>query len=795
MNDKDQISMLNSRINSLTYQIKQLNDYKVENTRLKDGYEKSTLDLKMIRNEKDNIERLVTKALSSFKNLLVVRGKDYAKLKKNYNNDLLQRMQKDNNIFEEKIIFLERESKSLLDDLYNKVKQYCSNLKSGDSQDNNLIDIDAINYNLQNVLNEFNFVFNEIQEILDLSSRSIAEEEEETIRNLQTIEIIVEEIERLLQYVPNNQLIRNSILNQLRINHNNYPMNTPTIRIILTNMQEIKRKRQTELKNILDQIKVKSANILTKKKDIKMKIDKSMSQINKENKKKKSGDSLTLEQIFQKIRDTTQNNYDGLKNDVIDRLRKEIQEYKDSLEAKSLMEEDLITKVKAEFQKNWNQIREKGCNNIIQRLKNEAYIHFEPKLPKYQNYQQIVQVFQEKLFEPDCEVIKQSLLNCNETIDNIKNEIVPIKCVILLGKNDKYESELNEYLVRNLKYLVVRSNKSIDSFYNNIESSIKNLVSADSFNLVYPILILHFKEYKEFEKESNIETLIVKCFQKKVPFLFYFDIKNSKDLTPLNKKIKTLIEKSSRIQTALKDSKYVLSDNLACNFGIIEGSANTEMEKLVDFKNDIRCNIDKTALKNEYFEKMWKVYNTSHTKEEHLLNIKQASEELVARNRLLESIVEYALMSVNLNKQSKKHLKEKELISINQKIGAILDEIYNNNILKDFEHFIDLLINENIFSLYIEREELMAKLDSKYNTSLLIEEIDEEKIKRSIYQEIDNLIEKNNKKDCLKYVGLFIWYSYFDQFTCKFYKLFENGFKIPVDFDQYLVNYLNKKSK
>jgi len=63
-----------------------------------------------------------------------------------------------------------------------------------------------------------------------------------------------------------NELIRNNVLGQLGINPNNYPLNTPTIRIILMNMIETKRKRQTQLRSILNEIKNKSKKILTKKK-------------------------------------------------------------------------------------------------------------------------------------------------------------------------------------------------------------------------------------------------------------------------------------------------------------------------------------------------------------------------------------------------------------------------------------------------------------------------------------------------------------------------------------------------
>ena len=186
MNYKDQISSLQSRINSLNYMIRQQNDFKEENKRLKSGYDYSLEALNKLNKEKDHVENNVNQALFSFKSLLIHRSKEHTNLKSKYNNDLLERMKKDSKYFDEKITILDKQSKDLLDDLYTKVKQYCASLNASGNQ-NDKIDIEAINYNLQNVLNEFKMVFQEIQEILILSSQFIAEEELETLRNLHTI--------------------------------------------------------------------------------------------------------------------------------------------------------------------------------------------------------------------------------------------------------------------------------------------------------------------------------------------------------------------------------------------------------------------------------------------------------------------------------------------------------------------------------------------------------------------------------------------------------------------------------
>lgn len=797
MNDKDEIRSLNLQVNSLKYQIRQLDDYKEENIRLKKVCDAAKEGFDKIRIEKDNVENNISVVFNSFKKLIHRKGMDYSKLKTSSKKDLIERMKKDNKNFEEKIIQLDIKSKALLDDLYSKIKQYCSGLNSGAVQENIKIDIEAMKYNLQNISSQFTFIFNEIQNILNLSSQFIAEEEEETLKNINMIEIIIEEIERLLRFVPINELMRNNILAQLRINPNNYPMNMPTIRIILTNFQEVKRKRQTQLRSILDQIKIKSANILIKKADIEKEIENSMNIINNNDKDKKNSNNkegeINIENIFSIAIKTNQKNIGDFKSDIIENLSKEIQEYEDNMTAETLNEEDLITQVKSEFAKKWNKIKNDGCNILFEQAKNESNIFFESKLINYQKFDQIVQVFKDKFSSPDCDVIKLGLLHCNQTIDKIKKDIKPIKCVILIGKKNEYLENLNANLVKNLPFLIYNENKTINEIYFNIDYNIKNITFAPAFEVVFPIIVVHFNEYKEFEKENNnIEKLIINCLKKKVAFLFFFNITNNKELANINKKINTFIEKSSSIQTTLKDTKYEISKNLGNNMTSIEFGAKEEMDKLTKFKKDIRCIIDKNELKNEYFNKMFDVYNT-HSIVNDLLGIKNAQNEITSRNRLLSSIFEYVLISVNLDKKPKtRQLKEKEEIDLNQKIGIILEDIYNNSFIQDFNIFIHNLIQKKTFDLYLEREKLMADLDLQYNTSLLTEESDNEKIKKFIYGEIQSIIDKKHKNELLKYIGRFVWSSFFDRFCPKFYILFEVGFKIPEDFDQYLVDSLNK---
>jgi len=216
-----------------------------------------------------------------------------------------------------------------------------------------------------------------------------------------------------------------------------------------------------------------------------------------------------------------------------------------------------------------------------------------------------------------------------------------------------------------------------------------------------------------------------------------------------------------------------------------------QMEKLTNFKKDIKYKIDDNELKNEYFDKMFQVYNTHHISND-LDSIRNGPDEVQCRHRALDSIMSYSLLSLNLDKKPKtRQLKEKEEIALNDKVESILDSIYNNKISKDFEEYLKELISRKTFELYLKREKMMADYDTQYDTSLLTDEDDGEATKKMIYKEIDNLIEKKYKKDALKIIGRIIWSSFFERYCPKFYQLMQVGFKVPDDFCQFLVDSLN----
>ncbi len=68
-----------------------------------------------------------------------------------------------------------------------------------------------------NISREFIEIFDEVKKILELSSQHIAEESKENTKNIKTIEATINEVDRIMEYVPLNQRIKNNILGSLGI--------------------------------------------------------------------------------------------------------------------------------------------------------------------------------------------------------------------------------------------------------------------------------------------------------------------------------------------------------------------------------------------------------------------------------------------------------------------------------------------------------------------------------------------------------------------------------------------------
>ena len=101
------------------------------------------------------------------------------------------------------------------------------------------------------------------------------------------------------------------------------------------------------------------------------------------------------------------------------------------------------------------------------------------------------------------------------------------------------------------------------------------------------------------------------------------------------------------------------------------------------------------------------------------------------------------------------------------------------------------ICEKKVFEMYLNREKLMGEIDLRYNTSLLTEEGDGDKIQKQIGEEIFSLYNKYVKKDALKFVGRLVWARVFEKYCPELYKLMRNQFKIPENFEEYLIEIFN----
>lgn len=797
MRDKDEIRSLNTRINSLKFQIRQMNDFKGENILIKYGLERIKEDIKKKDQEKNKFINDILPIFDNYNKLITVNHKKYSNISASYNNDLFARMEKDNKYFEDNIYLLEKKTNLLIDNLFQKVNKYLSYNQTGE---NNLFDINMVKYNLFNIMQELNQIFEEIKVILDLSSQSIEDEEEETIRNKQMFEILVREVDRIMEFVPLAQSIRNNILGQLGINPLNFPLNTPTLKIILTSMEEVKRKRQTQLRTFLDQIKNKSAKILEKQAEILKAILSAINIIKNpgQNMNKKENPLVSLEDLFITAKENGQNYVKDFEIQVCGNLTKEINEFKTKLEEDRKKSEDLLSKAKSEFIDQWTKIKCKCCDDILDNANNTLHDFFFPMSEKYQKFTEITDFLKEKIYIPECNIINFGLINCTDSIKKIKEDVVPLKCIIPIGnKNNDYKDNLDELLVKEANYIYYNNDKDLSQIYNNVANSIKNITSNQNLEIIYSVLVVHYNDYSEFEKDSNyLEKFIINCLKTKAAFLFFLAKLEAKEMRSTNKKIKEWINQSNSIKVALEENNYELSSELCYNLDMVKDGIEVEMEKLTNYKKKLKKKINeqrKQELKAEYFYKMSDVCN-SHSISTDLESIKNAKDEEESRNRLAGSIMDYSILCLNLDKKLKdKQLKDREQTEIFGGIKNILDDVFTNILTEDFGNFMNKLINEKIFELYLSREKLIGEIDLKYDSSIITEEPDGEKIKKKIGEELEILMDKNVKKNILKLVGRLVWSFCFERYCPKFYKLMEKDFEIPENFEEYLLESLNIK--
>lgn len=146
----------------------------------------------------------------------------------------------------------------------------------------------------------------------------------------------------------------------------------------------------------------------------------------------------------------------------------------------------------------------------------------------------------EKIYIPECNIINFGLINCTDSIKKIKEDVVPLKCIIPIGnKNNDYKDNLDELLVKEANYIYYNNDKDLSDIYNNVANSIKNITGNQNLEIIYSVLVAHYNDYSEFEKDSNyLEKFIINCLKTKAAFLFFLAKLEAKEMRSTNKKIK-----------------------------------------------------------------------------------------------------------------------------------------------------------------------------------------------------------------------------------------------------------------
>ena len=94
------------------------------------------------------------------------------------------------------------------------------------------------------------------------------------------------------------------------------------------------------------------------------------------------------------------------------------------------------------------------------------------------------------------------MINCTESIKKIKEDVVPTKCIISIGKQNDYNDSLDELLVKESNFLYYRGEKELSEIYYNLGTNIKKITSIQNLDIIFPVLVVHYNDYSEFEKEN-----------------------------------------------------------------------------------------------------------------------------------------------------------------------------------------------------------------------------------------------------------------------------------------------------
>ena len=789
LNLKSQINYLEGQIQGYQKSIQNYEESKNELLNTKKALSDTKKQLASMENEALNEFEHTISAFESYKQLIQRANKKVFDLHNSSYNNIINRM----NIDQEKIFsqmdLLENQFSNILDDVLEKIKNLNLIKESDVANSKEIISREKIKQKyleIKTLKQKVSNIFNQIQDIYNTTNAVIGQESSRLEWEINIYNLLFVEIKRISNYVPSDKLVNNQLLAKLGLENIKEYQNNTTL-VVLQNINIKLIQRNNELQPIIENIKKESNKILLNKNSIIKLIENILNgfgeiiNIDDINQNKENNKSL-LEEIFIEAKENNtfqcNNFYNLIKND----FENEIESFKKEYEDKKEQAKNRNKIAEEEFEKRWNKTLHGTCKQVLNKFTLSAKEYFLNEKYKYsKNIEKIV----EKFYQSSIPILNICLLGCTKIIEKSRekySDFTKSKNMICFLKNN----ELTQKLVAELKYENYPNEEELDfddisSFQNFLREFAKSInkstLETSSLCIIYPLQLSEFENEKEILGKIFSYTL-----QLEIGFMvLLIDETNGKDY--LEKRKDTIEFLKSKINDKKQQSQFsdnedlIISDLESLNYNLKEIFKNIRSIKRESF-----LTVKDSEIKEEYFTAMFRVYNEK-PRENEINSLINAKDEKTTRQRLFNAIYDFSLESILI--RQKVEVKLKNETSLNEFISKFITKLYTDYFKDDCEKCLDISYNKSVNFLFIDREKTRTQIDLEYDSTLSLENEDIPEIKTQILNDIKKIFSKKYLMAVEKEAGNIIWPMFFDDYCFQFHKSFETYFEMPKDFNEF----------
>ena len=789
LNLKSQINYLEGQIQGYQKSIQNYEESKNELLNTKKALSDTKKQLASMENEALNEFEHTISAFESYKQLIQRANKKVFDLHNSSYNNIINRM----NIDQEKIFsqmdLLENQFSNILDDVLEKIKNLNLIKESDVANSKEIISREKIKQKyleIKTLKQKVSDIFNQIQKIYNTTNAVIGQESSRLEWEINIYNLLFVEIKRISNYVPSDKLVNNQLLAKLGLeNIKEYQNNTTLVVLQNINIKLIQRKN--ELQPIIEKIKKVSNEILLNKNSIIKLIENILNgfgeiiNIDDINQNKENNKSL-LEEIFIEAKENNtfqcNNFYNLIKND----FENEIESFKKEYEDKKEQAKNRNKIAEEEFEKRWNKTLHGTCKQVLNKFTLSAKEYF---LNEKYKYSRDIEKIIEKFYQSSIPILNICLLGCTKIIEKSRekySDFTKSKNMICFLKNN----ELTQKLVAELKYENYPNEEELDfddisSFQNFLREFAKSInkstLETSSLCIIYPLQLSEFENEKEILGKIFSYTL-----QLEIGFMvLLIDETNGKDY--LEKRKDTIEFLKSKINDKKQQSQF--SDNedlIISNLESLNYNLKEIFKNIRSIKSESFLTVKDSEIKEEYFTAMFRVYNEK-PRENEINSLINAKDEKTTRQRLFNAIYDFSLESILI--RQKVEVKLKNETSLNEFISKFITKLYTDYFKDDCEKCLDISYNKSVNFLFIDREKTRTQIDLEYDSTLSLENEDIPEIKTQILNDIKKIFSKKYLMAVEKEAGNIIWPMFFDDYCFQFHKSFEIYFEMPKDFNEF----------